>query len=666
MKFQNPLLHAASYEPPRVVVVIGAGAIGPDIGYYLLGDLPGLQRLILVDISSKALDAARKRISGYLDKAVARGRMDPVMAAQRLERAVFTTALDGIDNADWVIECATEDLAIKHRIFETVEGLVRTDTWITSNSSSLPATALFSGMIRPARCTVTHFFSPAWRNPIVEVVDWKGAEPSLVEDLRHAFCATGKVPLRTADVTCFMLDRVFDNWCNEAVRMIPEASAAQIDSAVSDLATVGPFFVLNMAQGNPIIIAANTTQAEAEGEHYRPAPLLHSVERWATVPMGGAVAVDEPRGEKIRARLIGTVLSQSVDILDRQIGDAADLDLGCRLALGFRQGPTEMIAQLGVGKAQSLLDRFVADRPGMPTSSRPLDSYLPPFRHVLIDDLEGVRVLTIRRPEALNALHDELTDELLEAIRAGEQDPTVNGFIITGYGPRAFCAGADIGRFPGMLGNAEASVDYARACSRLLVHLDRMKKPVVAAINGLALGGGLELAMRCHALVATRSARLQFPEITLGIAPGIGALAVPFRRWPQAAEIFAEMILQARSLSAEDAFEVSILAALVDDSSALFGEALRAVVRLQDRKGGGYDEPVEFRASLPDAHDDRFSRDIQRILVAAINGAAAAPTFEQALEVGYHAFGESACTGAAREGIAAFQQNRKPDFAKTG
>ena len=124
------------------------------------------------------------------------------------------------------------------------------------------------------------------------------------------------------------------------------------------------------------------------------------------------------------------------------------------------------------------------------------------LRFVLVDDVRGVKVITIRRPEALNALHDELTDEILAVIRQFENDAAARGFVISGYGPRAFSAGADIGRFPKMLGDAEAAAQYARDCSRLLLHIDRMAKPVVAALNGMALGGGLELALRCHGIVA--------------------------------------------------------------------------------------------------------------------------------------------------------------------
>ena len=173
----------------------------------------------------------------------------------------------------------------------------------------------------------------------------------------------------------------------------------------------------------------------------------------------------------------------------------------------------------------------------MPAPARPLQDYQRFLHHVLVDDFERIKIITLRRPEALNALHDEMTDEILGVIRRFEQDEHVIGFVLAGYGTRAFCAGADIGRFSSLLGDAEASAQYARDCSRLLVHLDAMDKPVVAALNGMALGGGFELAMRCHGLVAMRDTWMQLPEVTLGILPGIGAMVVPYRRWPAAAAV---------------------------------------------------------------------------------------------------------------------------------
>jgi len=645
--------------------VIGAGTIGPDIGYYLKSALPEID-LVLIDVAQGALDRALARFGEYAAKARARGKMSEAEAAAVLRGVRASTDYEALRGADWGLEAATEDLALKQRIFAQVEALVAPEALITSNTSSLPAARIFAGLKRKDRATVTHFFAPAWRNPVVEVVRARAADRETIAYLRWLFCMTGKVPIVTADVECFMLDRVFDNWCNEAAHCLDGASAAQIDSVAGEFVHAGPFYVLNLANGNPIITETNTLQAEAEGEHYRPAPIFRSVASWATAPIGKTVPVPAEAAAAVRDRLLGVLWSQSVDILDRGIGEAADLDLGCRLALGFREGPLDLMRRLGEPEAERVLRRFAAERPGMPQPRRALDAYQRFERGVLVDSVDGVRVITLRRPEALNALHDDLTDEILAVIRRDEADAAVRGFVLVGYGTRAFCAGADVGRFPGMLGDAAASAQYARDCSRLLVHLDRMEKPVVAALNGMALGGGLELAMRCHAIVAQRDAWLQFPEITLGIAPGIGAMVVPYRRWPRAAALFHRMLRNAERIDAASAHEAGVVAELADDYGALVKRAIARVHALAGDRRATLDAPVTIAPFEPAAQAARYSRQVSGIIEDAVRAAASAPTLAAALEIGYRAFGASACTAAAREGIAAFNERRKPDFARTG
>ncbi len=668
-RFANPLLQSASRPQPRHIGIIGAGAIGPDIAYYLLDALPGL-KLTLVDIRQPAIDAALARLREYADKAVARGKMTAAAVQTLLAGLSGGTDYDALADCDWVLEAATEDLALKHRIFADVEARVANDAVITSNTSSLPAARIFAALRRPERATVTHFFAPAWRNPAVEVIDWPRADPSLVAWLRHFFCATGKLPLVTTDAPCFMLDRVFDNWCNESALLLDHASAAEIDSVAAEWVHAGPFFVLNLAHGNPIIVETNSLQAEEEGEHYRPAPIFRSVERWLTLPAGQRIDVAPDTAAAVRDRLVGVLLSQAADILDRGIGSAADLDLGCRIALGFKRGPLELLRDLPPAEAQRIIDRYTRERPGMPRPARSLAEYPRFERDVLVDDCDGVKVITLRRPEALNALHDQMTDEILGVIRRFEHDDDVAGFVIVGYGTRAFCAGADIGRFPSLLGDAAAAAQYARDCSRLLVHLDGMRKPVVAALNGMALGGGFELAMRCHALVAMHDAWMQLPEITLGILPGIGAMVVPYRRWPAAASVFDGLLRRAEKLSAARAHELGIVDDLADEQHTLIAKAVarvhalgRAAPRIAD---AAVQVPPLARIEPRAANGLAVSPTVLRLIEGAVRDAASAPTLALALEVGYRAFGACACTPAAREGIQAFGERRTPDFVRSG
>jgi enoyl-CoA hydratase/3-hydroxyacyl-CoA dehydrogenase len=268
----------------------------------------------------------------------------------------------------------------------------------------------------------------------------------------------------------------------------------------------------------------------------------------------------------------------------------------------------------------------------------------------------------------MNALTAEITDEILAVLETGANDPTVNGFVITGYGTVAFSAGADIGNFPKYLGNFDALYDYTKEWTRMLVHLDQMKKPTVAAVNGMALGGGLELAIRCHGIVATKNAMFQFPEITLGILPGIGGAIVPYRKWPQGAAIFNKMLTQGTPLFVDRAVEIGMVSQLVEDHSTLVSAAIDEVARLRGNivsiPDGRFDPG---KIEVPDQNEIlkmSLSKEAISITVQTIQNGCAASTFEDALEIGYKGFSEIGCTDAAKEGISAFIDNRKPQFKK--
>ncbi len=663
----NPLLAESLRPLPTRVAVIGAGTIGPDIAYYLKSAIADLT-LYLVDVEQEPLDRAMDRIAAYAQKGLRRGKLTEDQAAGVMRQLVPTLDYAAIAECDWALEAATENLKLKRRIFAQLEEVLRPDALITSNTSSLPASRLFSALSHPERATVTHFFAPAFQNPAVEVVRWEQGDPEVLEYLRWLFAMTGKLPLVTSDAPCFMLDRVFDNWCNEAAYLLDRATARQVDFVAGDYVHAGPFRVLNLAHGNPIIVEANTIQME-EGKHYQPARIFHSVATWDTGERNADMEIELETAQDIRDRLLGVLFSQSFVIVDRDIGSASDLNLGCQVALGFRKGPFDLMSDLGAQEVDRILARFTAERPGMPTPQRSVDSYQNFRRHVLVDDIDGVKVITLRRPHAMNALDDDLMDEILAVLEEYENDSGVDGFVIVGDGTRAFCAGADIDRLADVLGREDSATQYARDCSRLLVHLDAMTKPVVAALNGMALGGGLELAMRCHAIIARREAWVQFPEVTLGIAPGIGGMVVPYRKWPGAAPVLHEMLCLAKKLSATDAFELGIVDGLVDGVPQLITQAVDRVKQFDGEVTSIPDGPTKigpFDPVDPTNSKRPLSRQVVGIIQQAITAAAAESDLTLSLEIGYRAFGASACTAAATEGVSAFLERRKPDFTKTG
>jgi len=142
------------------------------------------------------------------------------------------------------------------------------------------------------------------------------------------------------------------------------------------------------------------------------------------------------------------------------------------------------------------------------------------FKNLLMETSGNVATLTVNRPRSMNVLNSEVLEELECALHELNLDTGVKAVVLTGAGERAFVAGADIKEMAGM--NATQGHAFARKGQQVMLLMERMEKAVIAAVNGYALGGGLELALACDFVYASSTARLGFPEVTLGIMPGFG------------------------------------------------------------------------------------------------------------------------------------------------
>ncbi|MGC9345997.1 MAG: enoyl-CoA hydratase/isomerase family protein, partial [Candidatus Bathyarchaeales archaeon] len=142
------------------------------------------------------------------------------------------------------------------------------------------------------------------------------------------------------------------------------------------------------------------------------------------------------------------------------------------------------------------------------------------FKYIIYEKREGIATITLNRPEALNAFNKEVVDEVLQALEDVKKDENVHVVILTGAGEKAFSAGADIKTMKGFnaLKGRELSLMGEKLCSAL----ENLEKPVIAAINGYALGGGLEVAMSCDIRIASEKARMGQTEINIGLIPGWG------------------------------------------------------------------------------------------------------------------------------------------------
>jgi enoyl-CoA hydratase len=188
------------------------------------------------------------------------------------------------------------------------------------------------------------------------------------------------------------------------------------------------------------------------------------------------------------------------------------------------------------------------------------------YENLLVTQENYIAQITINRPSKLNALNVATIQELHNALEILESDETIRAIIITGEGEKAFVAGADIAEFANF--SIEEGAQLAAQGQELLFDfVEKLKKPVIAAVNGFALGGGLELAMSCHFRIASDNAKMGLPEVSLGVIPGYGGT----QRLPQliGKGRAMELIMTAGMITAEDAYRVGLVNHVVPQTELL-------------------------------------------------------------------------------------------------
>jgi enoyl-CoA hydratase len=255
------------------------------------------------------------------------------------------------------------------------------------------------------------------------------------------------------------------------------------------------------------------------------------------------------------------------------------------------------------------------------------------FKYLLLETNDGVTVLTINRPEALNALNSSMLAELECALSRLDLDAAVKVVILTGAGEKAFVAGADIKEMAHM--SSFAAHAFMRTGQRVMLSIEKMKKPVIAAVNGFALGGGLELALACDFIYASEKAKLGLPEVGLGIMPGFGGTQNLARLiGPNRAK---EMVFSAKRITAQKALSWGIVNEVFAPAE-LMQKTLEAAreIAANGTLGVRYSKD-SIAAGLNMAKEDGFR-------------------YEASL------LGVLFSTEDQREGMGAFVEKRKPEF----
>lgn len=246
---------------------------------------------------------------------------------------------------------------------------------------------------------------------------------------------------------------------------------------------------------------------------------------------------------------------------------------------------------------------------------------------------DGIRTITVNRPDKLNALNSATLDALHQAFDAAAVDADVRVVVLTGAGEKAFVAGADISEMNGL--TPVEGRDFSLRGQRMMRRVEKMPKPVIAAINGFALGGGLELAMCCHLRIAADSAKVGQPEINLGLIPGFGGSQRLLRLAGRAATL--ELCLVGAPINAERARELGIVNRVVP-AAELQTETMKLASQLANAA------PLALRAMIDCVN---------------IGGECG---IEEGLEYESAQFGLVFSTDDMREGTSAFLEKRKPAF----
>ena len=256
------------------------------------------------------------------------------------------------------------------------------------------------------------------------------------------------------------------------------------------------------------------------------------------------------------------------------------------------------------------------------------------LRNLIVEDRESVRTITLNRPDKLNALNLDTLVELRSAFDAAAEDPAVRVVVLTGAGPKAFVAGADIAEMNGL--TPVQARDFSRQGQRLMSRIEQLGKPVIAMVNGFALGGGMELAMACHLRIAADSAKFGQPEVNLGLIPGFGGTQRLLRLCGRAGAL--ELCLLGENIDAARALQLNLVTRVVAK------DALETETRkLADKLAAA--APQALRGML------------DAILIAGESALDAGLEFET------QAFALAFSTEDMREGTGAFLARRPPSFS---
>ncbi len=661
--------------------VVGAGTMGGQIAQTIAAaGIPVVLKDIDDALVQAGLEEARNVTRGQVGKLAEKGRITAEQAEAQIEEIVGrihgSTSYEGFGEVDFVLEAVPERMEIKQSVFVELDAATPGHAILASNTSSLSITEIGEATLRPDRVIGFHYFYPASIMPLIEIVEGEETSAETVAAAITFAQAIRKQPITCAEVPGFVVNRILNSGVSEVWREQEEKglSIKQIDEGVgaAGVVPVGPYYLVNLLGLDTVLhVAEHLVASYGEERFYVPRGMQRLVADGKLGAKTGGDGFYDPQGEPnipgeaepdvaelVELMSLKTLLEACL-VLEEGVATHRDIDFG-------------MMAGAGLDPRRGLLPPFMkADSEGLDTILERMESaqerygerFTPPtiLRRLVaqgrLGQKSGQGFYAYPQPDAeqpaevvkletrgdgvaiawlangqMNSISPQVASDLEKVWSKlkRESHPPVRALVIASANPFLFSAGADIKAFTSM--DASAGEKLVNETHALFKELGSGSIATIAAVNGLAFGGGCELAMACDVRIAARSATFGQPEIRLGIIPGFGGT----QRLPRLVGVnkALEMNLVGDPILADEAFDFGLANRVVEDHELL-------------------DTALAWARKLAGQAP---------LAVEQIKRVSAAGDLDEGIEAEKRAFAAVFASADAREGIAAFLGKRAPRF----
>jgi enoyl-CoA hydratase/3-hydroxyacyl-CoA dehydrogenase len=658
--------------------VVGAGTMGGQIAQTIAAaGIPVVLKDIDDALVQAGLDEARNVTTGQIGKLAEKGKITAEQAeeqiAQILGRIEGTTSYASFGDVDFVVEAVPERMEIKQAVFAELDAATPGHAVLASNTSSLSITEIGEATLRPDKVVGFHYFYPASIMPLIEIVEGEETSQETVSAAVTFAQAIRKQPITCAEVPGFVVNRILNSSSAEVWREQEEKglSIKKIDEGLGSagILPLGPYTLINLLGLDTVLhVAEHLIESYGEERFFVPKGMQKLVAEGKLGAKTGGDGFYDPQGnanmpgenepdidELVELLSLKTFLEACL-VLEEGVASHRDIDFGMMAGAGLdpRRGLLPPFMRADVDGLDAVLERMesaqekfgerftpptilrrlvaqgrLGQKSGQGFYAYPQPDAEQPAEVIKLETREdGVAIAWLANGQ-MNSISPQVAGDLAKVWAQAKQSG-VRALVIASSNPMLYSAGADIKAFTTM--DAAAGEKLIGETHALFKELGTDGIATIAAVNGLAFGGGCELSMACDVRIAARSALFGQPEIKLGIIPGFGGT----QRLPRlvGANKALEMNLIGDPMGAEEAFEFGLVNRVVEDHELL-------------------DTALSWARKLAQAAP---------IALEQIKRVSAAGELEQGIEDEKRAFAEVFASDDAKEGITAFLGKRAAHF----